>query len=283
VASYDAGGWQVTDERTGRPVGGATTAEIGGVPAGRVTVGICAIFKDEARDLPEWLAWHRQIGISRFFLYDNDSTDGSASCCTGADVTVTPWRGYSQQMAAYAHCLRSRPAVDWLAFIDLDEFLLDPAGRRIDTILPETTAQYQGERVERVWVPWRMFGWKPHEVRPAGGVLQNYLWRAHDASRLHAIEMQAGKSIVQPSAVVLVPPPTPHHLLVEGLTWSDSGLVLNHYWTKSKQEAFKKANQPRADNGLRRSWQQMLDLEWEMSAVYDDRIAQQARACGVVR
>ena len=36
---------------------------------------ICAIFKDEARFLREWLEYHRLIGIEHFYLYNNFSTD----------------------------------------------------------------------------------------------------------------------------------------------------------------------------------------------------------------
>lgn len=32
---------------------------------------ICAIFKEEAPYLPEWIEFHRLMGVERFFLYDN--------------------------------------------------------------------------------------------------------------------------------------------------------------------------------------------------------------------
>jgi hypothetical protein len=48
-------------------------------------IAVCALFKDEAPYLLEWLAFHRMIGVDLFVLYDNGSSDG------GADLV----RGYS--------------------------------------------------------------------------------------------------------------------------------------------------------------------------------------------
>ena len=33
--------------------------------------------KDEARFLPEWIVHHLNLGIEHFYIYDNDSTDGT--------------------------------------------------------------------------------------------------------------------------------------------------------------------------------------------------------------
>ena len=41
-------------------------------------IAICAIFKDEAPYLLEWLAFHKMIGVDLFFLYDNGSSDGGS-------------------------------------------------------------------------------------------------------------------------------------------------------------------------------------------------------------
>lgn len=38
-----------------------------------VYLSICAIFKDEAPYLPEWIEFHRSVGVERFFLYDNSA------------------------------------------------------------------------------------------------------------------------------------------------------------------------------------------------------------------
>ena len=35
----------------------------------------CTIYRDDADYLPEWIEFHRLVGVERFFLYDNGSTD----------------------------------------------------------------------------------------------------------------------------------------------------------------------------------------------------------------
>jgi hypothetical protein len=112
---------------------------------GPVYLSICAIFKDEAPYLPEWIEFHRLVGVERFFLYDNGSGDG------GREV-VEPWvragvvsvfdcstpLAEGGQGRAYADALnRARGRTRWLAFIDLDEFLFSPGGLALPDVLPE--------------------------------------------------------------------------------------------------------------------------------------------------
>ena len=41
----------------------------------KVTLAIAAIFRDEAPYLKEWIEFHRAVGVERFYLFDNLSTD----------------------------------------------------------------------------------------------------------------------------------------------------------------------------------------------------------------
>ena len=38
-------------------------------------LSVCAIYKNEARYLAEWLEFHLLAGVEHFFLYNNNSTD----------------------------------------------------------------------------------------------------------------------------------------------------------------------------------------------------------------
>src|SRR3954453_4443413 len=40
-----------------------------------IGLAVCAIFRDQARYLAEWVSFHRIQGVERFYLYDNRSTD----------------------------------------------------------------------------------------------------------------------------------------------------------------------------------------------------------------
>ena len=42
-----------------------------------VKFAICAIVKNEGRYLEEWIDYHLGIGVQKFFIYDNESTDST--------------------------------------------------------------------------------------------------------------------------------------------------------------------------------------------------------------
>jgi hypothetical protein len=49
-------------------------------------LAICAIVKDEARYIEEWLAFHFLQGVSQVLIFDNESTDGTR------DILTSIWR-----------------------------------------------------------------------------------------------------------------------------------------------------------------------------------------------
>ena len=42
-------------------------------------LSVCAIYRNEAPYLAEWIEFHRLVGAERFFLYDNGSTASGSS------------------------------------------------------------------------------------------------------------------------------------------------------------------------------------------------------------
>ena len=55
----------------------------------------CTIYRDDAAYLAEWIEFHRLVGVERFFLYDNGSTDHHREVLAGyvaeGLVTVQEW------------------------------------------------------------------------------------------------------------------------------------------------------------------------------------------------
>ena len=96
----------------------------------RLAIG--AIFKNEGPYILEWVAYHRVLGIDRFFVADNASDDGSTELLAALDragildhIPFPGTPGQPPQLPAYAEILRRHgEAADWIAFIDADEFLL---------------------------------------------------------------------------------------------------------------------------------------------------------------
>lgn len=92
-------------------------------------VSICAIFKNEAPYLEEWIEYHMIIGVEHFYLYNNFSDDFYKEVLQyyvdKEIVTLIDWPYEQGQMSAYKDCVRrfSRET-QWIGFIDLDEFVV---------------------------------------------------------------------------------------------------------------------------------------------------------------
>lgn len=122
---------------------------------------ICAIFKNEARYLREWVEFHLLQGFDHFRLYDNGSSDDSTAVLSPyvecGVVSLRSWDaplrdGWSHQIEAYRDCLASSQGAEWVGFIDTDEFLYSGTEDRFVDALSQY-AEYPG-----VVIPWTVFG-----------------------------------------------------------------------------------------------------------------------------
>ncbi len=103
-------------------------------------LALCAIYRWEAENLREWVAFHRVVGVERFFLYDNASEDehleALAPFIADGSVTVHPWPVFPGQGPAYDHCLaRHGHEARWIGFLDVDEFLFSSTGKPLTDVL----------------------------------------------------------------------------------------------------------------------------------------------------
>lgn len=172
-----------------------------------VYLAMWTLFRNEADYLAEWIEFHMLVGVERFFLYDNESTDQSRDVLTPyieeGVVVRHEWAGsgtesrfalHSLQRSSSEHCLSAHGAeARWIAFIDLDEFLFSPTGRS----LPELLAEY--ERWPAVAVNSAVFGTSGHVARPTGLVLENYMKRLDTDAAWRA--GRRVKNVVDPAAV----------------------------------------------------------------------------------
>lgn len=225
----------------------------------RKGVAIVLIVRNEARHIAEWAQFHHAAGMGAFFVYDNGSTDGTIEAIRAAlpaeALTVIPWRQprfrttwgreVHNQVLAYAHALMNfGPAYRWMAFIDVDEFVVPVAAQSI----PQALAGL--EDVAHISLPWHMFGRNGHEMPPEGGVVQNYLHRADPLKLTHGRNF---KCLVDPARVTEV---GVHGFGIDGGFegvndagqkaahkdrdkpgfYSRQRLQLNHYYTRSNAE-----------------------------------------------
>lgn len=156
-------------------------------------LAICAIFKNEAPYLREWIQYHKMLGVQHFYLYNNDSEDNYLNeIQTYIDddlVTLFDIPGRPVQIEAYNHFLENyREKVKWAAIIDLDEFIVPTEG----PFLPDAMADilkraeqkintigngFTMDMIAGIQLSWLYYGTSFHVEPPSGLVLENYLNR----------------------------------------------------------------------------------------------------------
>ncbi|MDI9846572.1 glycosyltransferase family 92 protein [Rhodoblastus sp. 17X3] len=128
--------------------------------AERSKIALCAIVKNEARYLVEWICHHKRIGIDHFFIYDNESSDETSGILKEFEnvglVTIIPWASRAfpdTQTTAYNDFLRNYAYhFGWVGFLDADEFFIPLIGERIDEVLK------LHDDASAVAFNWRVFG-----------------------------------------------------------------------------------------------------------------------------
>jgi hypothetical protein len=231
--------------------------------AGRGPYGLCvtAIVRNEASYIEEWLAFHVAVGVDHFFIFDNRSTDNLADVLTPwinhGLVTLLYWPLTAGQLDAYNFALSHfGHRTEWMAFIDLDEFVLPKAHPTLPAFVASLGA------VDQVLIPWRNFSYSGHRTRPPGFVIENYTI-AEDVTPERFPTLHA-KAIVRTSAA---------EQMIEvhvgktrsGNTVNEKGqrvpeecwvaapsfelIQLNHYYTKSYEEMEAKVRRGSATGG----------------------------------
>lgn len=252
----------------------------------RGSVAICAIMKDEAANLLEWIAYHRVMGVQYFFLYDNGSSDGTAQLLKplidAGIVNYRLWDLVPGQVAAYEHCAACAVGNwDWIAFIDIDEFINVFSGSSIQDFLarfPDSAA---------VAVPWLNFGPSGHDHRPVGLGIANYLYRLPWQADVHRLI----KTILRPNNYVSGN--NPHSFRIDGRVADERGnetvngellyseqpphdpefACINHYYTRSREDYLAKLARGCADvvtDARELAW---FEIYSNNATVHDDRIA----------
>jgi hypothetical protein len=143
-------------------------------------LGICTIQRDRGRWLREWVAFHHAVGFEKFYIFLHRCQDNSESvvrelqrqfdiqCYVLSADVVRP------QLAAYQHAYQTHGhEVDWMAFIDGDEFLFPTQDSKLQTVLQ----RYQYQKLTALGVWWVCYGSNGHVKEPEGLVIQNYLRR----------------------------------------------------------------------------------------------------------
>lgn len=134
-------------------------------------VSVCAIFKNEASYLNEWIEFNHIIGVEHFYLYNNNSEDDYLQILKpyidSGLVTLMQWPKNQAQMECYCDCIQKyRQETAWMGFIDIDEFIVPIDKNCIYDILKP----FENKR-GAVKIYWKMFGTSGKMNRDLNGLV----------------------------------------------------------------------------------------------------------------
>jgi len=141
-----------------------------------VKLGIASIQRNRSKWIVEWLAFHMVVGFEQFYLYAHKTNDGMTEkllkLARRYDIKVHLLDDQAQpQLLAYQHAVNSyAQEVDWLAFLDGDEFLLPAQGLHVGPAL----APFEACNLSALAVYWQCYGSNGHVKDPEGLCLQEY-------------------------------------------------------------------------------------------------------------
>lgn len=231
-------------------------------------LSICAIAKNEGAYLLEWLEFHKLVGVEHFYFYDNESNDNTREILDlyekSGYISYHYWDSqkikkeqakyrkskYAPHKYAVQHCLENYCyESEWIAFLDLDEFLFSPKKNDLKDVI-EDYRNFPG-----VLVNWLSFGSSGYLTKPKGLQIENFTKRAKGNHRLNRfVKTICQPSKVQPSGEVHKAIPIEGSLVTENkmtdlseykdrtIIHSSKNLRIHHYITRSKEEHL---NRPR--------------------------------------
>ncbi|GMO28402.1 MAG: hypothetical protein Ta2B_09090 [Termitinemataceae bacterium] len=162
------------------------------------SLSICAILKNEADYIKEWIEYHRIAGADHFYLYDDNSTDNLLDILKPyideGIVTYKKLNGEWMQVLAYNNAIKKyKNKSKWMAFIDIDEFIVPLNKEKIQNVLDYVENTVVKRKIFGMIVYTVSYGYSGHYNKPSGLVIENY-------TKSDGIDVF--KTIVNPRSVV---------------------------------------------------------------------------------
>lgn len=241
---------------------------------------VCAIAKNEGPYFKEWIEWHRKKGVDKFYIYDNESTDETREILTpyieSGIVEYHYFPGYRKQLAAYDDCFsRHRFDSRWIAFIDLDEFIVPIE----DSTIPEFLKRFEDR--PNVEINWLVYGSGGAKHKQLGGMMERFKKHSNPD---HILNRHV-KSIVDPRRVYgmigcheaarISGKGADSHGTTIKQSFRDREpqqdvIRINHYAVRSFEEFIEKQNRGRASGKKRTVSREYFD-EYDLNDIEDTR------------
>jgi hypothetical protein len=239
----------------------------------------CMMFRNDHQHLPEWLEYHRLVGVDHFYIINNDkdprkSNEVLKPYVDEGCVTIFNWNKDGEMLEYYGKVLEMAET-EWLAFIDLDEFLYPV---QYDSVA-EVVKQYHSETAGLLTASWYCYG-SSHLVSSQEFQVESFVWREE------AVGMKLHKSILRPEAVSCMVSP---HIAVtysgydsvnenleeiepdqEMSLATGQHIRINHYIVRSLED-FKEKIKRGGGDGVKKDWNYWH--HHDVNEVYDDEPA----------
>lgn len=208
-------------------------------------VAICAVFKDENQYVKEWADYHLNIGFDYIYIYDNMSKIPASDTLKeyirdgkiGSEISKRTNSG--RQSDCYNDSLKKLKHFDWVAYIDIDEFIV-----LLDNSVNIKDYLHDYSNYSAIGLNWLLFGANGHK-NTQQSVLQAYTQSCPTNSANQHI-----KTILRPSKAICST--GPHCFKVHGGTKNinkqningpfnnpailNTKMRINHYLTRSKED-----------------------------------------------
>ena len=148
----------------------------------KYNLSVCAVFKNEARVLNEWIQHYLAEGVDHFYLINNNSSDHYLKVLDRymkkGLITLKNCNDEWSYADAQAHkhifnrnVYQHRFETKWMIMVDLDEFMYGRKNRTIAEYLDTLD-----DDIGNIYVEWRFFGSNGHQKHP-GSLVKNLTTR----------------------------------------------------------------------------------------------------------
>ena len=255
-------------------------------------LAVVAIMKNEAPYVKEWVDYHLLAGVDHFYIYDNDSEDNLKDVLQPyIDKGMVDYEfitGKCAQMLVYNEAAQKyKFDCRYIAFIDADEFIFPKDNKSIVEVLHEVldNKPFAGGLA----INWHTFGSGGNEKADlTKGVIERFKYRAEDKFEANKNGGNAHvKVIVNPRIINYMSIPHNFNYFLGMYTVDENGkiivgyfnadvpdkkIIINHYFTKSKEEYANKVKRGNADCAVNVYKISVLETADKASTIYDDSI-----------
>jgi hypothetical protein len=207
-------------------------------------VALVCIAKNEEDYIKEWVDYHFKLGFDNVFIYENDWRCEYEH----PQLIKIPFDGLTKQLEAYNNWLNNKKnEFDWVAFFDVDEFLVLKKHKTIQDFLSNYTNKFG------VAINWYFFGNNGHDRVFDGeySQLKRFTKRAKKMDQhiktIVNCKVKCSMSVHNPDGLPIVSPDGVAFTGPFNKNGNDEIAQLNHYYCKTPQEFQKKCERGRAD------------------------------------